>query len=526
MKTDQTQLPPNWVFAELSDVSEIISGYGFPESLQGQTEGEIPFYKVGDISEAWKRGAIQLSTANHYVTQKVADSLNAKLLPPSTTVFAKIGAAIALNRRAMLSVPSLVDNNVMGLRPIRVALNPAYLFYFTCTLRLNEISQATTVPSIRKSDVERIRLPLPPVREQERIVSEIEKQFTRLDAAVAAIKRVQINLKRYRAAVLKAACEGRLVPTEAELARREGRSYEPASVLLEHILSNRRSHWEANGLSKLKTSGEPPKDLGWKQKYKVPCAPASGSAPVTPEGWAVGSLEQLTSAVRVICYGILMPKEDLPDGVPYVRVLDLRGDKIDIENLKRTSSAIAQAYARASLKGGDVLLAIRGSYGRVAEVPFELEGGNITQDTARLEVSELVDHRYIATCLRSPVAQSYFKRVARGVAVKGVNIADVRLCPIPIPPYPEQGRIVVEVERRLSIIDELVTQIDADSKRAARLRQSILKGAFEGMLVPQDPTDEHASVLLERVRETRNAVHKRVTIAPRGRRKQGATHVS
>src|SRR5678815_4947751 len=95
----------------------------------------------------------------------------------------------------------------------------------------------------------------------------------------------------------------------------------------------------------------------------------------------------------------------------------------------------------------------RGTYGRVAEVPKELEGGNITQDTARLAVTPLVDHRYVAVCMRSPDSQNYLKRVARGVAVKGVNIADVRLMPIPLPPRAEQARIVAEVERRLSVIE-------------------------------------------------------------------------
>ena len=188
MKPNPVGLPPNWTRAALGDVCEIISGFGFPESLQGRTEGDVPFYKVGDISNAWKRGSVYLTQANHYISRQQATSITPRLLPAATTVFAKIGAAIALNRRALLSTPALVDNNVMGLHPIDAILNATYLFYFACTLRLDEISQATTVPSIRKSDVIRIELPLAPLREQTRIVGEIEKQFTRLDSAVAALK--------------------------------------------------------------------------------------------------------------------------------------------------------------------------------------------------------------------------------------------------------------------------------------------------------------------------------------------------
>src|SRR5262249_14953528 len=96
--------------------------------------------------------------------------------------------------------------------------------------------------------------------------------------------------------------------------------------------------------------------------------------------------------------------------------------------------------------------------------------------------------------------QNYFKKVARGVAVKGVNIADVKLCPVPLPPPAEQQQIVAEVEERLSVITATEAQIEANLQRATRLRQSILRDAFAGRLVPQNPHDEPASVPLERIR--------------------------
>ena len=495
-------IPSSWKSTTVGDAMRDIQP-GFASGIHNQEGLGIPHLRPMNVD---REGKLDLSVVK-YVSPD-----NALRIRAGDVLFNNTNSAELIGKTAYIGIDAdlAFSNHMTRLRPGKgidhrfVAYQLHFLwmtgyFMHRCTHHVNQASISSQTLG------ETVPLVVPPGLTQVRIVEEIEKQFTRLDAAVAALKRVKANLKRYRAAVLKAACEGCLVPTEAELARREGRPYEPASVLLERILAERRSLWEASELSKFEISGKAPKDVRWKEKHKLPCAPASGHGLVVPEGWAVGSLEQLTSAVRVICYGILMPKEDIPDGVPYVRVLDLKGDRIDIENLKRTSSAIARAYARASLKGGDVLLAIRGSYGRVAEVPFELEGGNITQDTARLEVSQFVDHRYIATCLRSPVAQNYFKRVARGVAVKGVNIADVRLCPIPVPPYPEQSRIAVEVERRLSIIDELGTQTDADLRRAARLRQSILKRAFEGQLVPQNLNDEPASVLLERVRTEREA---------------------
>jgi type I restriction enzyme S subunit len=353
-------------------------------------------------------------------------------------------------------------------------------------------------PNVNASVLATIELPIAPLNEQARIVAKIEELFSDLDAGVAALKRDKANLKRYRASVLKSAVEGKL--TEQWRAKHPAK--EPASALLAHILLERRQKWEADQLAKFAAAKkEPPKN--WRDKYVQPSPPDSTCLQELPEGWCWGSLEQLTSAVRPICYGILMPKENVAEGVPYVRVKDMKGDRIDVLNLHRTRPEIAAEYARATLIPGDWLLAIRGTYGRLAEVPPELEGGNITQDTARLAVANDISAGFVATALRSSLCQLFFKRVARGVAVKGVNIGDVRLCPIPIGPKEEQLQILQMVSERLSQIDAAEKQIEHGLLRASRLRQSILKRAFEGKLVPQDPKDEPASALLERLRTSR-----------------------
>jgi type I restriction enzyme S subunit len=107
-------LPPQWVRATVEQMCDILSGYGFPIRLQGRSEGEVPFFKVGDISNACRDGSCRLREAQHYLTKAEADSIKARALPVNTVVFAKIGEAISLNRRAVLDVPGIVDNNCMG----------------------------------------------------------------------------------------------------------------------------------------------------------------------------------------------------------------------------------------------------------------------------------------------------------------------------------------------------------------------------------------------------------------------------
>jgi len=195
--------------AKLGDVAEVVAGVGFPKDMQGRAEGDVPVFKVGDISMAWTAGESVLRSSRNYLAADEALKLG-RPVPAGSTVFAKIGEALRLNRRAVLGQPSLVDNNVMGLVPRVRTLAPMYLFYFMQTIDLGKLSRATAVPSIRKSDVVQIDIPLPSLDEQASVVAEVEKQFSRLDEAVANLKRVKANLKRYKAAVLADAVEGAL----------------------------------------------------------------------------------------------------------------------------------------------------------------------------------------------------------------------------------------------------------------------------------------------------------------------------
>jgi type I restriction enzyme S subunit len=209
-----------------------------------------------------------------------------------------------------------------------------YLSYYLQTQEyrnyISACSAGVNINNLKASDLESFELKLAPRDEQDRIVAEIEKQFTRLDAATAALKRVQVNLKRYRASVLKAACEGRLVPTEAELARMEGRDYEPAEKLLQRILHERRARWEAETLAKMQASGKPPKDNHWKQKYKEPSASDTTNLPPLPEGWCWASLDQLAVSVR---NGISV-KPTLEQGLAILRISAVRAMSVNLDDVR------------------------------------------------------------------------------------------------------------------------------------------------------------------------------------------------
>ncbi len=454
----------------LADVAEIVSGYGFPKDMQGKTVGELPFFKVGDISAAWNSGQKKLIQAQHYLDNAEASAIKAKPFPKGTVVFAKIGEAIKLNRRAILGQLSIVDNNVMGLIPKEGVVEQNYLFYWTLMLRLGDISQATTVPSVRKSDVEQLSFPWVPLDQQKRIVAEIEKQFSRLDEAVANLKRVKANLKRYKAAVLKAAVEGRLVETEAERARREGRSYETGAQLLQRILETRRSQWQGKG------------------KYKDPAAPDTTDLPELPEGWVWASVEQLTSDSLI---GLDRGRDQQNAdgiGVPYVKMNNVTMDGEVTGDGIVYVDASDEEKRRFNLKIDDLLFNTRnskelvGKVGIVHTLPKEAIYNN---NLMRLRMIDGTHPSFICTQMCSSGFRRRMELVKKATTnVAAVYAKDLFPLPIALPPVTEQHRIVSEVDRRLSVLRETEAQVDVNLQRAERLRQSILSSAFGMTLQP------------------------------------------
>jgi type I restriction enzyme S subunit len=339
-----------------------------------------------------------------------------------------------------------------------------------------------------------------PLSEQRRILAEIEKQFTRLEAGVVALNRVRANLKRYRAAVLKAAVEGRLVATEAELARREGRAYEPASELLKRILAERRTRWEADQLAKLHAAGNEQKDGSWKQRYKEPAGPDTANLPSLPDGWTWATVAQIGEVQLGRQRSPKKRSKDYP--TKYIRAANITETGIDLTDVLDMEFD-PQERERYLLRHGDIVLSeASGSPTQVGKPAIwrdELPGCCFQNTVIRLRPLGLPSE-FPLVVFKDCYWNGTFAKVAGGVGINHLGADKFSSVPVPVPPLVEQRRIVAEVERRLSVIDELGMQIEANLKRGERLRQAILKHAFEGKLVPQDPNDEPASVLLERIR--------------------------
>lgn len=354
---------------------------------------------------------------------------------------------------------------------------------------------------------------LPPFKEQQRIVEEIEKQFSRLDAGVAALKQTQAKLKRYRAAVLQAACEGRLVPTEAELARAEGQDYDKPTISHEN---NQTTIKKRHG--RLWGAGVVP-DLTEDERNRLPV------------GWVWAKVLDLgADPEETVQVGpmSMRSKDFVETGVPVLNVGCVRWDAFDESKLDFMPEVIAKQYSRYQVHEGDILFTRSGTVGRCAVAQPHQNGWLMTFHLLRVRT----DNRYCLPDYLRTVFEGakHIRRQTReasiGTTRAGFNTTLLQTLDVPLPTLNEQRRILEEVERRLSIIEGMEAAVAANLKRAERLRQSILKRAFEGRLVPQDPNDEPASDLLERIREERETSSNRTKKATRRKKENPQLEIS
>lgn len=511
---DGLKLPCGWVETTLGDAFSWGSG-GTPRSGEVQYYGGgIPWVVIGDLNDS------TVTTTRTTITDLGLMNSSAKWVEPGSILLAMYGSIGKLG----IAGRRLTTNQAIAFTD-PAPIDAKYLFWYLRYSRDDLIAtgKGGTQQNISQTVIKAFPFLLAPLPEQRRIVAAVEQQFSRLDAAVAALQRARANLKRYRASVLKAACEGRLVPTEAELARAEGRDYEPADVLLQRILAERRAKWEADELAKMQAKGKAPKDDRWKAKYDEPEAPDLADPPEVPEGWALASMDQIT-------YRITSGSRDWSNYYGRGSGTFLMAQNVRPGHLDLTFKQLVDPpeddrdRLRSQVEQGDLLVTIVGANtGDVCRVPMTLPEHYVCQSVALMRLVAVDVAPFLCYYMVSyDHGQRQYRRYIYGAGRPHLSFDQLRMTPVLIPPATEQNRIVQEVERRLSLVADIDAIIDHNLKRAERLRQSILKRAFEGKLVPQDPNDEPAGVLLERIRAEREQsggrANGKVKAKTRGRR--------
>ncbi len=476
--TGDKALPAGWAWTTVEELASTLKSGGTPSTKRPEYyDGEIPYAKVEDIVNAGK----YLRSTKIKITRAGIDNSSAWVVPTGSllyTMYASYGVP------AISKIDAATNQAIIALIPPDSMLSIEYIYYYLWYIKpiLGKRIRGTTQANLNAAIVKGIEVPLPPLNEQRRIVEKIEELFTKLDAGVRSLEQAQAQLKTYRRSVLKAAVEGEL---SREWREAHGDELEPASELLERILRERREKFGG-------------------KKYREPAAPDITGLSELPETWCWTSL----SAIADTQLGkMLSQAAKTGSGTrPYLRNQNVRWGSIDTSDML-TMDFDEREVAKFSLIRGDVLVCEGGEPGRAAVWSEQLPGAMYQKALHRVRmISSALAPEYLVYHLRKDASDGSLERYFTGSTIKHFTGVALSRYAVSLPPSDEQRFIVEEVERRLSVVDKLEETVEANLKQANSLRQSILKRAFSGELVPQDPDDEPASALLERIREERQAM--------------------
>lgn len=409
------------------------------------------------------------------------DHITKEAVAHSATSLIKAGSVLIVTRSGILrhtlpvavnSVPVTVNQDLKVLTP-QIGILADYVAWalraFSRDILNTCTKQGTTVNSVETSKLLNFEIPVAPTEQQRRIVAEIEKQFSRLEEAVANLKRVKANLKRYKASVLKTAVQGKLT----EDWRKQHPDVEPASKLLERILAERRSNWKGKG------------------KYKEPRSADTGDLPELQAGWTWARWEQIGFSQN----GRAFPSSQYQQsGVKLLRPgnLHVSGKVVwTTENTRCMPPKWADEFPEFIIGPHELIMnltaqSLRDEFlGRVCLTgPGEV--CLLNQRQARLTPT-LVGQDFLLWLFKSTVFRRFVDGLNTGSLIQHMFTSQLADFVLPLPPLEEQQQIVAEVERRLSIIEELEGAVEVNLTRADRLRHSILATTFAGKLVETNP---------------------------------------
>ncbi|MGQ0551705.1 MAG: restriction endonuclease subunit S [Planctomycetota bacterium] len=488
-------IPDGWMTCAIASIAESVTS-GFPSGAHNSEGRGVPHIRPMNID---REGRFDLSEV------KSVEGEVPKTLVAGDVLFNNTNSPELIGKTTVIptSSPLAFSNHMTRIR-LESGMNPAFVarqlhylwmsgyFRHRCKHHVNQASIAA------EPLAQSVPLIVPPPSEQERIADTLDELLSDLDAGVAALERVRVKLKQYRATVLKAAVEGALT---AEW-RAQHSATEPASALLARILTERRRRWEESQLAKFEAAGKaPPND--WRQKYPAPVAPDSTNLPPLPERWCWAAWQQVGMSQN----GRPFPSAEYQTaGVRLLRPGNLYSNGYIGWN-ERNTRCMSPDYADHSpdhLVGeGELVINLTAQslkddfLGRVC-LTSPGEHCLLNQRLARLTPIE-VNPRFMLWLFKSSRFRAFVAELNTGSLIQHMFTSQLNDFVFSLPPIAEQAAIVEAVEDQLSVIDHLESNLEVKLSSTHLMRQSILRHAFTGQLVPQDPNDEPASELLKRI---------------------------
>ena len=478
---DAVALPRGWAMARLNDLGTW-SGGGTPSKANNAfwTNGTIPWVSPKDM----KFGRIR--TAEDFITEEAVDQSSAKYIPANSILMVTRSGILAHTFPvAVNECVVTVNQDLKSLTPFEI-VEPDFLSWYLRAQNFQILKECakhgTTVASIDTDRLKKVSVPVAPLNEQRRIVEKIETLFARLDQGEAALRHTQTLLARYRQSVLKAAVTGALT---ADWRAQNAHRLEHGRDLLARILQTRRETWQGRG------------------KYQEPAAPDTSNLPELPEGWVWASFGQLFQV-----FGGATPSRRVPENwqgdIPWVSSGEVAFCRIKGTNEKITKTGLDSCSTKVHPVGTVLLAMIGEGKTRGQAAILDVPACN-NQNAAAIRVAESgVPPEYIYYFLMGHYEES--RKRGQGGNQPALNGEKVKRFNLPLPSLEEAKEIIDRIDNALTSALVVDGWCQSELTRSAALRQSILKDAFAGKLVPQDPSDEPAAELLDRIRASRTAM--------------------
>jgi type I restriction enzyme, S subunit len=503
-------LPHGWAKTDIGTLGRYINGRGF-----GKNEWKklgLPIIRIQNLND--QNAPFNYSDKTHEERYRVNDGDLLVAWAASLGVF-------VWNRG-----PAWLNQHIFRVEVEERLVTKPYLFYAlqNALEGLYKKTHGSGMVHVTKDKFDSHPINLPPLKEQSRIVSKIDELFSEIEEGERALEKVQTLVERYRQSVLKAAVTGELT---REWRERHKGQLESGDSLLARILKARREAWEKSELDKIEAKGQKPPNDNWKSKYTEPASPDTTNLPDLPEGWSWARAEQLCD---FITKGTTPPASAMSAGtgdIPYVKVYNLTFDgTLDFTRDPTFVSVRTHRneLARSRVFPGDVLMNIVGPpLGKVSIVPEQHPEWNMNQAVAVFRPFDGCNNQFLAFFLLSRAAKDWYLDRAKATAGQfNLTLEICRDTPIPLPSHDEQVEIAQLITIEQSRLVSLSQSLGGNIQYSHALKQSVLKAAFSGTLVSQDPADEPASFLLERITTECNEPKKQAAAPKRGRKKRAA----
>jgi type I restriction enzyme, S subunit len=495
--------PRGWAWIKLTEIARLESGHTPSRNHPEYWDGDIAWIGIKDAREH-HAGVID-DTLQH-VTQAGIDNSAARLLPAKTVCLsrtASVGYVVVMGR------PMATSQDFVNW-VCTPALEPHYLKWLLLAEGpdgLRKFGKGSTHTTIYFPEVESFHVCVAPLNEQRRIVAKLDAIFEQTRSAKTRLERVPALLEKLKRSILAAAFHGDLTKDW----RAAHPNVEPASVLLDRIRTERRVRWQIAELSKFNTKGGYPPNAQWEAKYVEPEHISSiAHLPSVPAGWLWARAEEVCD---FITKGTTPASGKMYEGagsIPFIKVYNLTSNgeldfRVDPTFIDKTTHV--GELSRSRVLPGDVLMNIVGPpLGKVSMVPNDHPEWNINQAIAIFRPIPGLLREYLCLALLESGTINRAVRLAKATA--GQSNLTLEICrdiPLPLPPEAEQLEIVMRAHAALRRLDEIRKRVASNATCLAALEVRFLAKAFRGELVPQDPNDEPATALLERIRAARAA---------------------